>query len=230
MDSLGIVNSAIKVFDYIKKKNTLSVDTDFDKIIEPMTCMIRLAILSFKKPGTKISIHNNKIYFNKPTLLQGTIRWGYGDKREDINIILKPIMRAVRLYEPSKNKHFKIICEFAIKGLKLLKESYINSSITIQHVLDFYINIISNSCNDIDITQFMTDTKELNVSQNTRMNLNNVFKDIWNDEQIKVVAKLLLQANENKNTQKNYVKAISNVLNSKEKEIKETIHKVSQII
>lgn len=230
MNSLGIVNNAIRVFDYLKKKNTLNVDTDFDKIIEPMTCLIRLAILSFKKPGTKISIHHNKIYFNKPTLLQGTIRWGYGDKREDINIILKPIMRAVRLYEPSKKRHVKIICEFAIKGLKLLKSSYINSSITIQHVLDFYINIISNSCNDIDITQFMTDTKELNVSQNTRMNLNNVFKDIWNDDQIKVVAKLLLQASENETTQKNYIKAVSNVLNSKEKEIKETIQKVSQII
>ena len=92
------------------------------------------------------------------------------------------------------------------------------------------INIISNSCNDIDITQFMTDTKELNVSQNTRMNLNNVFKDIWNDDQIKVIAKLLLQASENEKTKKNYIKAVSNVLNSKEKEIKETIQKVSQII
>jgi len=230
MNSIGDVNGAIKIIDYLKKKNTLNVDTDFDKIIEPMTCMIRLAILSFNKSGTKISIHNNKIYFNKPTLLQGTIRWGYGDKREDINIILKPIIRAVRLYEPSKRKHVKTICEFAIKGLRLLKESYINSSITIQHVLDFYINIISNSCNDIDITQFMGNTKELNVSQNTRINLTNVFKDIWDDDQIKVIAKLLLQASSNEKTQKNYVKAVRNILNSKEEIIKETIQKVSQII
>ena len=87
-----------------------------------------------------------------------------------------------------------------------------------------------NKNNDIDITQFMGDTNELNVSQNTRINLNNVFKDIWSDDQIKVIAKLLLQANENEDTSKNYVKAISNVLKSKENEIKNTIQKISQII
>ena len=33
-------------------------------IIEPLTCIIRLGILSYKEKGTKISISNNKISYH----------------------------------------------------------------------------------------------------------------------------------------------------------------------
>ena len=32
-----------------------------NQILDPLSCHFRMALLSFKQPGTKISIHNNKI-------------------------------------------------------------------------------------------------------------------------------------------------------------------------
>ena len=39
--------------------NNLFKETDNNFILDPLSCVIRLAILSFKPNGTKISITNN---------------------------------------------------------------------------------------------------------------------------------------------------------------------------
>ena len=68
-------------------------------VLDPLTCIIRCAILSFKPKGTKLSINQNKITFVDPNFLQGTIRWTYGDKREDLHNIYKPIVKSTRWYK-----------------------------------------------------------------------------------------------------------------------------------
>ena len=55
------------------------------QILEPLTTIVRLAIISFKSVGTKIAITNNKIYVQSPNLAQGVIRWTYGNNREEIH-------------------------------------------------------------------------------------------------------------------------------------------------
>ena len=40
-------------------------EKDRNSIIEPLICLVRLAILDFKPIGTKISLNNNKIKLNK---------------------------------------------------------------------------------------------------------------------------------------------------------------------
>ena len=54
------------------------------QVIEPLTCMIRLAILAYKPKGTKVCIYENAIYIQEPSLLQGPIRWLSGDNRNDM--------------------------------------------------------------------------------------------------------------------------------------------------
>ena len=51
-----------------------------------MTCLITLTY-KFKPKNTKLSIKNNKITYNDPNVLQGTIRWTSGDNSEDIHNI-----------------------------------------------------------------------------------------------------------------------------------------------
>ena len=60
-------------------------------IIDPLTCIVKLAVLSFKAPGTKISISKNSILFHEPNFFQGTWRFFQGDKREDLHNLYKPI-------------------------------------------------------------------------------------------------------------------------------------------
>ena len=109
-------------------------------ILDPLTCIIRCAILSFKPIGTKISIYENKISFCDPNFLQGTLRWGSGDKREDLHNIYNPIIKSTQWYS-RKDQNIINIFTLAKKGLNKLKTSYEENSI-IAHSLALYINII----------------------------------------------------------------------------------------
>ena len=55
-------------------------------ILDPMSCFIKLGILAYKLPGTKISITKNKISFHEPNIFQGPIRWSNGDNRNDFRL------------------------------------------------------------------------------------------------------------------------------------------------
>ena len=93
MTRRGFENFTGKAFIFF---NTIFNDTDKrNSILDPFTCIIRLAILSFKPVGTKISIHNNKISYHDPNILQGALRWTYGDNREDLHNIYNPIRKVI---------------------------------------------------------------------------------------------------------------------------------------
>jgi len=89
-------------------------------VLDPLTCIVRCAILYYKPIGTKISIYENKIAFSEPNFLQGTIRWGSGDKREDLHNIYNPILKSTQWYS-RENEDIKNIFLLAKKGLDKLK-------------------------------------------------------------------------------------------------------------
>lgn len=66
--------------------------------LDPLICIIKLAILSIKPDKTKISIHKNKISLQEPNFYQGVIRWTLGDQKNDIHSLYYPIRRAFELY------------------------------------------------------------------------------------------------------------------------------------
>ena len=127
-------------------------------ILDPLTCIIRLGILSFKEEGTKISIYQNKISYNDPNIFQGTIRWGYGDNRNDLHNLFKPILRSTQWYD-LEDSNIKTIFSFSIKGLNKLKKAYSKNSI-ICHSIDHYIDII-NKIKESDESHFIDEENEL---------------------------------------------------------------------
>ena len=72
-------------------------------IIDPFSCLIKLSLLRFLDPGTKISIYQNRIHFNSPTYVQGFIRFLYGDNREHLHNLYMPIQKCVEWYWNDKN-------------------------------------------------------------------------------------------------------------------------------
>ena len=76
-------------FSYKKDKNI---------IIDPVSCLVKLSILSLYPKGTKISISNNGLSFNNSTVFQGSIRFIQGDCREDLHNIFKPIQKSIEWY------------------------------------------------------------------------------------------------------------------------------------
>ena len=75
-NSITGINYVIKSLNYTQPFNEHG-----KQILEPLSCMIRLAILSFKENGTKISICGNRITYQTYNFIQGAMRWTNGDKR-----------------------------------------------------------------------------------------------------------------------------------------------------
>ena len=171
-----------------------------DSILEPMTCIIRLAILDFKPDNTKISITNNKIKYCDPTLLQGTIRWTNGDNREDIHNIYNPIIKALEWYDLER-EDIRTIFEFCIKGLERLKNTYEPNS-TISHSLEYYINYIKSS--------FGKKSEKVEEKNTVFLQL----KNLWSDREIDIIKNLLLQLDECKDD--SLIQALNAILSKKE--------------
>jgi hypothetical protein len=202
----------ITIFD-----NLFKVNNDKNFIIDPLTCMIRLAMLSFKESGTKISIIDNKIAFNDPHILQGPLRWSQGDNRDDLHNLYRPIVKALEWYD-MKEENIKIIFDLSINGIEKLKGAYIdNSSIT--HSLELYRKEILDLKNNVSKTT---------IDNNENVVINKIYMDLkqlWNKNEINIVTNLF---NEIRNTSDiNSIKSLMNALDSlifiKEEKIKTII-------
>ena len=112
--------------------------------LEPMCCMIRLAMLAFRDVGTKISINNNTITIIQPSIIQGTVRWTHGDTRQDLHHLLHPIVKAIELYDINLPYIFNIF-KYTSIGLTKLKSSYNDDSSIICHSLIHYISIVDKA-------------------------------------------------------------------------------------
>ena len=110
-----------KGYDYLTNKNKTPIL--HIQILEPLSVIIKLAIISLYPVGTKIAIYNHKLHIHSPTIFQGTIRWSCGSTREDVHLLLNPIIKALYNYSPYINSKYKHLFESAIKGLKILKQS-----------------------------------------------------------------------------------------------------------
>ena len=218
-------------------------------VLDPLTCIIRCAILSFKPHGTKISIQNNKINYHDPNFLQGTIRWSQGDKREDLHNIYNPILKSTEWYSKD-NKDIYNIFRLAKKGLEKLKKSYDKSSI-ISHSLELYINILNlflngqNQCmKELYSSQELTRENEpkvygtINEETNTTLkneinvkeNDNKIYKslkNLWNDTQISIVNNILQQVETDQNNSSEWLYSLDIILSSKEKNVSELIQKTT---
>jgi len=147
-------------------KSLFQKKTEHNVIIDPFSCLIKLSLLRFLDAGTKISIHNNCLYFNSPTYVQGIIRFMYGDNREHLHNLYLPIQKSVEWYWNDKNNDM---------GLKMLKNSY-SEYATIQHTLDYYIIILMQKnatliakmgINSLDIDTLTNELLDDNEENNT---------------------------------------------------------------
>lgn len=232
--NLGLVkNTYSYLTEYVQKKPTENI-----QILEPLGVIINLAIISFMRDKTKIAIANNKIYIQEPSLWQGPVRFAYGNNREEISFLLKPIMRSIELYPADKNVMMEYIYQRAVMGLKTLKKSYDKSTSTLCHSLDLYISILESSLvgNALSIHTYdqSKNLSDLNLSTQTRVNIQNIFSNIWDENDIILLHSMFKSAEKSEpvlnNTTNNYLDSIKSLLKSKEAIIDEKIKKARHII
>ena len=202
-------------------------------LLEPLSVIIKLAIISFNKDKTKIAINNNKMFIQKHSAWQGIIRYVYGNNREEISHLLKPIIRSMELYPPNNDK-LRYIYNRAIMGLKKIKTGYDELPSTVCHSIDLYISILEEGLEGntlkIDTYDKSKNIDDLNLSVQTRINLEKIFADIWHDDDITLIFSMFKSADNQEHLAKTYLQSIENLLKSKEPIINQKVKKTRNFI
>lgn len=162
-------------------------ETKRDSILDPLTCIIRLGILEFKPIGTKISLNNNKIKYNDPSVIQGALRWSNGDNREDLHNLFNPLKKAVLWYDV-KNSEIKNLIDYSIRGLQKLQSSY-NKNSVISHSMQYYIDYLKNSINQ---------KNNDNIEEEEENSISKQLRELWNEREITIINNIILQLEENR--------------------------------
>lgn len=169
-------------------------------IFDPLSVIIKLAILSKKPLGTKISVKNYIIIIQEKTFYQSYIRYINNDNKFDIENLINPIKIACDIYLKKNNKKIsdiKILFRNAQNGLYKLIKLYNKYPIIIYCLK--YANIII----EIYINKLIKSELSLNYNNN----LSSINDKI-------LTLKKSLSGNSLKNMDTSYNKKINNNLES----------------
>ena len=182
-------------------------------ILDPLSVIIKLAIISNKPIGTKVLILNNIIYFQSPGPFQALCRFIYKSNKTDLQFIFNPINIACSHFLSKSfintNLRIKQLFICAQNGLKKLIETYKNCSI-ITLTLNYYYAILTSHINEAyndDI--FVKDNFTPYYSKEVCDPLNNQ----WTDEKIKVILDIISFLTNN-NANPNNVKTLETIMES----------------
>jgi hypothetical protein len=152
-------------------------------LIDPLSVIVKLAILASKPVGTKVCIHNNVLSFQEPGPFQSLCRLMYKLNKTDLHFMYNPIQLACThfLSEASlkKRPRMKNLFLHAQKGLEKLIETYKYNS-TVRHSLNYYHALIANHVDGIyNTTLFKKDSMSSLYSEEIVNTLNTQWTEKW---------------------------------------------------
>ena len=115
-------------------------------LLDPLSVIIKLAIISQKTTGVKISISNNILYIQEIGIFQSIVRFYFNSTKSDLNFLYNPIELACKFFlNPDKTFYtqLKNLFSCALKGLEKLKDTYRNCSVIVI-CINYYCNLITN--------------------------------------------------------------------------------------
>jgi hypothetical protein len=207
MDAFTNLNNLFKKNDSVKNSNL--------QLLEPLTCIIRLAMLNFQAIGTKIAIYNNRLSSQLPNLMQGATRWVYGNKRNELHNLYKPILMSLKYYDRKNESDISTIFDYAVGGLAKLTQTYSeHENDIVCHSIKLYKEILSetkkNKHTRANVEQQLKD-------DDVTLPLYELFNQLWNDRLISIISSLLQEAEESDEDELNaLLSAIDKLLQVKE--------------
>ncbi len=128
-----------------------ATNTNKNDILDPLSIIVKLFIYSHKPNGTKISIGNNRMYIQENTYIQGVVRKLNGDTKNDITILMCPVLYACVHYLKNKEnrKKYTPIFSIALDGLVKMKQTYSGTPIiyNIEHIINIIQMFIDETAN-----------------------------------------------------------------------------------
>jgi hypothetical protein len=202
MDSLPDNNQNINIKNYL---------------LDPLSVIIKLAILSNKPVGTKILIKNNVLYFQEPGMFQSLCRIIYSTNKTDLQYMYNPIQIACQNFLTKEfvkqTPRIKNLFTCAQNGIKKLIETYKTNSI-ICLTLNYFHVIITNHVEQVyNETIFHKDGITSMYTKELVEELNN----LWSQEKIKVILDLITFLTNDKSASNN-VKSLENIMENNDTE------------
>lgn len=128
-------------------------------IIDPLTLLCKLALLSYMPDGTKLRVCNHILHIQETGYMQGAIRMIHGDTRRDISYLNIPLIKAIKWYiikseeriipaDDSVFEHMRTIATYAIKGLQKVQNHTYGDDVGIRIIIQYFINLLTNAMNN----------------------------------------------------------------------------------
>jgi hypothetical protein len=179
--------------------NNITSSASKNDILDPLSVIIKLYLYNSKPLGTKISVGNNKVDIQYSTYVQGIWRRYNGDSKNDINILVCPILYACVYYlkssEPEIRDMYLPIFNEALQALSNLKQTYANTAII--YNIEHLINIIqSHINNEVSSGIVNTDTPLYKIKENIYQHLN----EVWTPSRKNVLFGFIKEITEVKNS------------------------------
>ena len=182
-------------------------------VLDPLSVIIKLAILSNKPVGTKVCINKNIIYLQIPGLFQAFCRYMYKTNKTDLQYLYNPIELACQKYLSkaaiAEHPKLKELFKCAQNGVVKLIETYKNSSI-MRLCLNYYYTLISNYLEEkYNETLFRKD----NMTSFYTTELIESFNKLWTQDRIKIVLNLTTYLIDNEHADLD-VKSLENIMDN----------------
>ena len=191
-------------------------------VLDPLSVIIKLAILSNKPIGTKIRIDNNIIYLQEPGHFQAFCRYLLKNNKTDIQYLYNPIEMACQMYLTksviTQNPKIPEIFKCAQNGLLKLIETYKNCSV-IRICINYYFTLISNHLEEKKNDALF---RKDNMTPFYTPELINKLTKIWIQDKIKIVLNLTTYLSSNDNAETD-VKSLETIMDGIDKQVSQTI-------
>ena len=180
-------------------------------LLDPLSVIIKLAIISNKPVGTKILIQNNVIYFQEPGMFQSLVRMIYNSNKTDLQYMYNPIQIACSFFLTKegiqKYPRIKDLFICAQNGLKKLIDTYKNCSI-ISLCLNYYYVIITNHVEE-KYNDFIFNKDSMTIFYTKE--INDKLNEQWTQEKIKIILDLISFLN-NDTMATNNIKSLETIM------------------
>lgn len=160
-------------------------------VLDPLSVIIKLAIINNKPVGTKFRICENMIQLQEPGFFQSFVRYYFSANKTEIQYLYNPITLAcdhfLNLRYTEKIPAIKKLFKCALGGLDKLKETYSDCPIIVL-CLHSYSNLIENS-----LEEHYNDAlfKKDGMTGYYRGELVSLMNAQWNPDRIKMVLDMI---------------------------------------
>jgi hypothetical protein len=160
-------------------------------ILDPLSVIVKLAIISNKPVGSKLCIKDNVVYIQEPGFFQSVCRLYFNANKTDLQYLYNPIQIACEHYlnvkYMEKTPEIKKLFKCALRGLDKMKETYKTCPIIVL-CLHSYSTLIENH-----LEGYYNDTifkKDIMTAVYNNETVNLLILQ-WTSEKIKIVLDMI---------------------------------------